>query len=135
DTLTGHHSLHGVVQELTARNRCSELQVPPLSAQGVSDYLTARFHRSIADSPLPGLIRQRTGGNPLFVVNVVDHLLQRGVVREEAGRWRMYGDPASSTESVPDSLRQLIMRQVERLPVAVQQLLEVASIVGVDFSA
>jgi len=107
----------------------------PLSEQYVRDYLSARFHHSVADSPLPGLIHRRTAGNPLFVVNVADHLLQQGVVRENAGGWHVHGDQTSITESVPDSLRQTIVRQVERLPVAVQQLLEVASIVGVDFSA
>ena len=41
----------------------------------------------------------------------------------------------SVTASVPDTLRQVIERQVERLPAIVQQLFEVASIVGVEFSA
>jgi predicted ATPase len=135
DVLASNHPLRAVVQELTARNRCEEVRVAPLSERSVGEYLTRRFSRSVAASPLPGLIHRRTGGNPLFVVNVADDLLQQGIVREEAGQWQVRGDELSVTESVPDTLRQAIGRQVERLPLAAQQLLEVASILGVEFSA
>ncbi|MBI3800683.1 MAG: AAA family ATPase, partial [Deltaproteobacteria bacterium] len=135
DVSAGDHPLRAVVQELTARGRGEELRVAPLSEPAVGEYLTRRFSRSVATSTLPGLIYQRTGGNPLFVVNVADDLLQQGIVREEAGQWQVHGDPLSVTESVPNTLRQAIGRQVERLPVAAQQLLEVASVVGVEFSA
>ncbi|HKA53306.1 MAG TPA: AAA family ATPase, partial [Candidatus Binatia bacterium] len=135
DVSANNHPLRAVVQELTAHNRCEELQIAPLSEPSVGEYLTRRFSRSVAASPLPGLIYRRTEGNPLFVVNVADDLLQQGIVREEAGLWQVHGDQLSITESVPDTLRQAIGRQVERLPLAAQQLLEVASIVGVEFSA
>src|SRR5262249_4932284 len=72
---------------------------------------------------------------PLFVVTVAEDLLQQGIVREEAGRWQVHGDQPSLTASVPDTLRQVIGRQVERLPATAQRLLEVASLVGVEFSA
>src|SRR4030095_9591479 len=107
---------------------------PPLSEQSVCDYLDSRLNRTIAASNLSGLIHRRTGGNPLFVVNMVDDLLQQGLLREEAGQWQMQGESLSIIAGVPDSLRQAIERQVGRLPAIVQQLLEVASVVGVEFS-
>jgi predicted ATPase len=135
DVLVSGHSLRGVVQELTARNRCEELRVAPLSEQSVSDYLTSRLSRSLVTSPLPSLIHRRTGGNPLFMVHVVDDLLQQGLVREEAGQWTIQHNLRIVTESVPDTLRQVIERQVARLSTTGQHLLEVASVVGVEFSA
>jgi predicted ATPase len=123
DVLTSSHPLRGVVQELTTRNRCEELRVAPLSEPSVSDYLARRFSRSVAASTLPGLIHRRTAGNALFVVNVADDLLRQGIVREEGGLWQVHGDQPGITESVPDTLRQIIVRQVERLPVAAQQML------------
>jgi len=135
EVLARNHPLRGVVQELTARSRCEELRVPPLSEQSVCDYLDSRLNRTIAVSNLPNLIHRRTGGNPLFVVNMVDDLLQQGLLREEAGQWQMQGELPSIIAGVPASLRQAIERQVERLPAIVQQLLEVASVAGVEFSA
>ncbi len=135
EAAASNHPLRAVVQELTARNCCEEVRVTPFSEPAVSEYLACRLSPSIAASPLPGLIHQRTGGNPLFVVNLVDDLLQQGIVREEAGLWQVHGDQLRIATHVPDILRQVIARQLERLPVATQHLLEVASIIGVEFSA
>ena len=135
DVLVSGHPLRGVVQDLMVRNRGEELRVGPLSEQSVNEYLTQRFRGTLAASSLPGLIHRRTGGNPLFVVNVVDDLQQQGLLREEAGQWQVRGALLNLTENVPETLRQVIVRQVERLPASVQHLLEVASVVGVEFSA
>lgn len=135
DALIRSHPLRGVIQELTARNRCEELRVTPLSEQSVSEYLSSRFSSTVTATPLPGLIHRRTGGNPLFVVNVIDDLLQQGVLRKEAGRWQVRNAEVDITKRVPNTLRQAIERQIERLPVTVQPLLEVASVAGVEFSA
>jgi predicted ATPase/type II secretory pathway predicted ATPase ExeA len=139
EALTNSHPLHGVVQELLARRQGEELRVTPLAEAAIADYLRSRFAREATGrvplQELAPLLHRRTGGNPLFVVNVVDDLLQQGIVREEAGRWQVHGDQSVITESVPETLRQVIGRQVERLPVAAQYLLEVASIVGMEFSA
>ncbi len=53
DVLISGHPLRGVVQDLTARNRCEELRVAPLSEQSVSEYLTGRFGSSVSASVLP----------------------------------------------------------------------------------
>ncbi|MBM4255991.1 MAG: hypothetical protein FJ147_08855 [Deltaproteobacteria bacterium] len=135
DVLANNHPLRGVVQELTARSRCEELRVTPLSEQAVNEYLTQRLHTTIAASPLPELIHRRTGGNPLFIVNVVDDLLQQGLVREQAGQWTMQGDVLRMTENVPNTLRHIIEKQFQHLPEETQHLLEVASVVGIEFSA
>jgi len=139
ETAINNHLLRGIVQELQARRHCDEVRLEPLAEEAIAEYLVERFaletrHASPLQELAP-LLYRRTGGNPLFVVNVVDDLLQQGIVREEAGRWQVHGDQSSITESVPDTLRQVIARQVERLSEAEQRLLEVASIVGVEFSA
>jgi predicted ATPase len=135
EVLANNHPLRGVVQELTARGRCEALRIMPLSEQAVRDYLGARLGDTLAASSLPNLIHRRTGGNPLFVVNVINDLLQQGLVRKEAGHWQIKEEPLNVSARVPNTLRQVIERQIERLPAEVQHLLEVASVVGVEFSA
>jgi tetratricopeptide (TPR) repeat protein len=135
DVLVSSHPLRGVVQDLTARGRCEELRVIPLSEHAVSEYLSRRFGSFAATSPLPVLIHRRTGGNPLFLLNVTEYLTDQNVLRQEEGQWIVDGDVNAVAEGVPQSLQHLIERQLERLPEDAQRLLEVASVAGAEFSA
>ena len=142
DVLASNHPLHGVVQELQARQQCEELRLTPLAEEAIGKYLTVRFkadvgaQRAASLQQLTPVLHRRTGGNPLFIVNTVDDLIRQGMLAEDAGEWILRTDTAEALcESVPDSLRQLIDRQLERLPGPEQRLLEVASVVGVEFAA
>lgn len=69
------------------------------------------------------MIYQRSEGNPLFMVNVVDYLVAQGP-----------GFDASKLEA-PHNLRQMIERNLERLTEDEQRVLEGASVAGAEFSA
>jgi predicted ATPase len=84
---------------------------------------------------LAHLIHRRTDGNPLFMINVVDHLVAQGVMTPVNGGWTLQGDIAAIAAGAPESLRQLIERQIERLSRAERRVLEVASVAGAEFSA
>ena len=140
DVLASNHPLRGVVQELQARGQCEELRLTPLAEEAIGEYLTERFAEGRpAGRPYTSctpVLHRRTGGNPLFFVNTVDDLIRQGVLVEDEGQWRLRADTVEAIgEGVPDSLRQLIERQLERLPEPEQRLLEVASVVGVEFAA
>ena len=120
----------------SARRYCEELRVTPLGEAAVMDYLCGRFGEVGLPKALTTTLVRRTGGNPLFLVNMVDDLVRHVAVTEVDGRWIARKEQVTELgERVPDTLRQLIERQVERLPVAEQRLLEVASVAGVEFAS
>ncbi len=139
EVLANHHSLHGVVQELQARGQCEVVGLAPFAEEAVVEYLAVRLHtngatRHLGPRQFIPLLHQRTGGNPLFLVNTVDDLIRQGVFVEEAGRHTVSADAATVvTEGIPDTVRQLIERQLERLSETEQRLLEVASVAGAHF--
>ena len=141
DALATNHPLRGVVQELWARGQCEELRLAPLAEEAIAEYLAMRLNadveaRCIVPLQLIPLLHHRTGGNPLFLVNTVDDLIQQGVFIEEAGQQTLRTDAVKAiSEGIPDTLRHLIERQLERLPEPEQRLLEVASVAGVEFAA
>jgi predicted ATPase len=67
-------------------------------------------------------------------VNTVDFALREGILNGEAGRWRLHGGAGRAGVGVPDSLRQMIERQLETLPEDDRQALEAGSVVGAEFS-
>lgn len=139
DVLASNHLLKGVVQELQARGRCEGVRLELLQQEEIRAYVHGRFARGTPDVvPLHGLatlLHQHTGGNPLFMVNMVEHLLHEGVIAEGDGQWHLRQDITSTEVGVPDSLRQLIEKQFERLTPHEQQTLEAASVAGAEFSA
>jgi DNA-binding winged helix-turn-helix (wHTH) protein/tetratricopeptide (TPR) repeat protein len=124
DAIERGHPLGAVTQELARHGACEELALPGLDAAEVGRYVTARLGGEAGES-LGGPVHRRTEGLPLFVVHVVDALVQQGLVT---------GDADVET-AVPPSLRQMIEQQLDRLRPDARRLLEAASVAGGTFSA
>ena len=132
DLVLGKHTLKGVKQELQAHGRCEEERLELLSAHDVTDYLARRFPQHQFPSELAAGIHQRTEGNALFVVNVVEELVDQAKVVQDAGVWKL--KETLAILNVPGNVRQLIERQLERLSEEEQRVLEAASVAGTEFT-
>ena len=69
------------------------------------------------------------------MVAAIQHMTQRGFISMENRTWQLRVPVEEIDPSVPENLRQMIEAQIERLSVEEQRMLEVASVVGVTFSA
>jgi len=138
DVILSGHPLKAVKQELEVHRHCAELPLPFLTDAAVAAYLALRFPGSPLPPTLPRLIHQRTEGHPLFVVNVVDYLTARGVLAPAAGggaTWELHDGWHAAALEVPEGIRPLIDKQIDRLSPDEHRLLEGASVAGVEFSA
>ena len=134
EVLLHSHPLQMVKQELVLHDQGVELPLGLLTATEVTRYLARRF---AGETALPSSFRelalvmhQRTDGHPLFLVTVVEHLLQRGVLREDSGQWEVQPEAAAAALEVPASVRQMIEQQLARLSPEEQRVLEAASVAG-----
>ena len=76
----------------------------------------------------------RTQGHPLFTVELVRHLREQGELqRDESGRWIALGN--IDWELVPARVEGVIKERIGRLGDELRDLLAVASIEGVEFTA
>jgi DNA-binding winged helix-turn-helix (wHTH) protein/predicted ATPase len=129
------HPLRQIKHELQARRQCEELALAPLSLAAVKEYLAQRFPRQDFPPLLPQVLQRRTGGNPLFLSHVVDHLVDRGLLIEGPQGWRLHGVLDDVQSETPVDIQQMIEAQLERFPLRARQVLEVASVAGLEFSA
>jgi len=134
EVLLHNHPLQTVKQELVLHDQGVELPLELLTATEVTFYLARRFPGEasppLACRDLAQVIYQRTDGHPLFMVTVVEHLRQRGVLREEGGQWEVRPEAAAVALEVPVSVRQMIEQQFDRLSPEEQRVLEAASVAG-----
>ena len=129
---TQDHPIREVKQTLRARRRCVDLALDYLSTAEVREYLRGRFGDEIPD--LAPLIHQRTDGNPLFVVALVEELIRRGQLALTDAGWAMGVAAERLDLAVPEDLLEMITAQFESLNPAEQAVLEAASVAGVNFA-
>ncbi len=135
EVILSGHPLKAVKQEMSAHRLCQEMNLEFLTEGAVAEYLAARFEGSEFSIELARLIYDRTDGNPLFMVNVVDYLIAQGLIVQGDGRWELKVAVEQLVVGVPDGARQMIDKQIDSLSPEQQQLLEAASVAGVEFPA
>jgi DNA-binding winged helix-turn-helix (wHTH) protein/predicted ATPase len=126
------HPLRGMVPELCGRGQAEELRLEVLPAEDVAAYVAGRLGGPVA-AALAAYIYESTDGNALFMVNMLEHMVQHGAVVRQAGAW-MQREGAEKV-TVPEGLRQLLVQRLESLKPEARRVLEVASVVGRGFTA
>ena len=135
EVIVHDHPLGGVARELARQGHCTELALPYLSEVEVGLYLSERLETPSLPETFARILYQRTNGNPFFLVTMVDALVQQGVIQTGHQGWRVRENLMGQMIEVPDSIRQLLIWQVEQLDSLAQELLEAASAAGKEFAA
>lgn len=136
DALVTQHPILPAKADLVARGHALEIPATPFSSDAVRDYLGERCPGITVDQDFCDWIHLQTAGNPLFVRILVDDLVERGVVsRDEVRGWRLAQPVSVLRETVPDSLRDLVERQADRLAPSQQAVIEAASVLPAEFPA
>jgi predicted ATPase len=131
--VTGH-PLKAIKSELLAKQQCKELPLEYLSRDAIARYLSIRFPVNRLPEELAALIHHRTEGSPLFMVNAVDYLVAEGLIKERDDRWELVVEIEKVEVGVPDSIKQMIEKQIDHLGAAEKRILETASVAGSEFS-
>ncbi|HKA18987.1 MAG TPA: AAA family ATPase [Blastocatellia bacterium] len=134
ELIVSSHRLKAVKQELLSKQQCEELPLEFLTEDAVAEYLSVRFPDGRFPTVLARLIHERTDGNPLFMVNVVDYLVKEGLIVEREGRWELVVGINKAEVGVPDSIKQMIEKQIDHLDADARRTLESASVAGAEFS-
>jgi len=134
DLALAEHPLRTVKQDLLIHHLCREIALKPLGESEVAEYLASESGGATLPEGLARLIYRHTEGNPLFMVTVLEHMQDRGLIAVEDGSWQI-GVPLDRIDlEAPESLRQLIELQIEKLSEEEQRVLEVASVTGALFA-
>lgn len=132
DLIVAAHPLREAKQRLQAGGRCTEVPLWFLSEADVEQFLSARLGGSV-DPAATTLVHRRSNGNPLFMRNLIDHLIDRGALSERDGCWQVC-EPQSRAAEVPTAIKQILEQGIERLDAAEVAALEVASVAGGAFA-
>ncbi len=109
-----------------------QLPLLALGAEATAELLRDLLGSDPALAPLAALVRERTGGNPFFIEEVVQSLVDQGVLVRE-------GPTPLLTRSVPEiqipsTVQAVLAARIDRLAEREKRVLQTAAVVGKTFT-
>src|SRR5262249_8791292 len=135
ELLLGEHPFVAVKRELQGKGVCREIELGFLSRPDVERYLALAFPGHRFPAEFAALIHGRTEGNPLFRVALLPSLRDRGVLAEVGGHWSRAQTLPDLRRELPESVRGMIGKKLDRLGEEDRRLLTVASVQGNEFDS
>ncbi|MXP20238.1 helix-turn-helix transcriptional regulator [Gordonia sp. HNM0687] len=110
------------IQEAWKAEHCDRLDVAPLTCDDTRELLSAALTGPL-DADVTRRLWQLTGGNVLYLRNIVEHEVAAGAMVRRDGFWRWTGEP-----SLPPSLVGLIESRIGTLPESVGDVVDVVAV-------
>jgi DNA-binding winged helix-turn-helix (wHTH) protein len=132
--LTKADGLARIIAEARGRKQAHALNLANFSEASVGDYLAHRFASHRFPTTLAAAIHGMTSGSPLFTVGVVDDLEARGMIRHVDGAYQLAASIEDVTSRRPETVRQLIDIQIDRLSSNEQRVLEAGGVFAARFA-
>lgn len=130
EVLAAEHPLKALKPHLQMRRRCEELRLAAWGETAIADYLDAHLGRGCAPAGLASFLGRWTEGNPFFLSSLLDWLTAQGTLARTRDGWRLTAELQALGPRVPETVQELIERQLARLEPEVQRLLETAAVAG-----
>src|SRR5262245_55249959 len=80
---------------------------------------------------LTALIVEKSEGVPFFLEELVQSLQETGAIERHDGRWRLKSEATSLP--IPDSVEEVLMARIDRLPDEARSVLQVGAVMGREF--
>lgn len=114
---------------------CEEIALAFLTRVDVDDYLALRFPAHSFPAVLGTVLQERTEGQPLFLTDLVDHLLSTGVVAQQNGHWGLTRGAAEVRLVIPAGTHAMIGVKLEQVTEADREILLTAAVQGMQFDS
>jgi adenylate cyclase len=122
----------GFAAPLMQRTHYRQINMPPLPAAQAATLLQDHFGNDPSLALLSRNIIERAQGNPFFLEELVNALVERGDFEGEKGAYRLKGGIDSIP--LPSTVQAVVAARIDRLEENAKKILEIASVVGREIS-
>ncbi|SDC68317.1 Double zinc ribbon [Variovorax sp. CF079] len=110
----------------------TQLRLDPLGEAEARELLRGLLGDAAGLGPLEELILEQTEGNPFFMEEVVQTLVEEQVLRGERGHYRLEQVP--TTLHIPTTVQGVLAARIDRLEPAEKALLQTLAVIGKSFA-
>ncbi len=108
-----------------------EVKLSELSDRDTRDLVESLLDASSVPDQLVSFLDQRTGGNPFFMEEIVNSLLENHFLTRDGEGWTLTGQ--FNAAAVPTTIRGVIAARIDRLDPERRLILQEASVIGREF--
>jgi class 3 adenylate cyclase/tetratricopeptide (TPR) repeat protein len=105
-----------------------QLPLQPLTTESVNEMLRDLLGTDPSLAGLAGMIRERTGGTPFFIEEMVQTLAEDGSLAGTKGSYRLNRPVA--TVALPATVQAVLAARIDRLAEREKQVLQTAAVIG-----
>jgi tetratricopeptide (TPR) repeat protein len=132
--LTRGHPMSAALADLRIERGVERIALRGLDEQDIVEIMERATGHELDEASL-GLSRElhrETDGNPFYTGELLRHLLEAGgIYQQDSGRWTVKG--ALAELGLPESVREVLGRRVERLGEEAHEALAIAAVIGREF--
>src|SRR5213080_601997 len=110
------------------RSYYQRLALPPLGPEAIAELLADLLGTDPSLAGLDERIRTRTGGNPFFIEEIVQALVEAGSLAGTKGAYRLARPVAELT--LPTTVQAVLAARIDRLPAREKDVLGTAAVIG-----
>lgn len=132
EVLNKESGIHPFLESIRVMKReglVEEIALRPLGEGQLNQVVTAMLERPIQRMVLERIFKE-SGGNPLFAVETVRLLANAGMLTLHDGEFVVAGD---IVQAIPSSVKEVIIRRIERISKEERRTLDYASVIGMMF--
>jgi class 3 adenylate cyclase/tetratricopeptide (TPR) repeat protein len=118
--------------EWMSKSYYRQISLAPLGPEAIEELLADLLGSDPSLGGLPERIRERAGGNPFFIEEVVQSLAQEGSLEGERGTYRLVRPVEDA--AVPASVQAVLSARIDRLGEREKTVLQTAAVIGKEFS-
>ncbi len=117
-----------VVDQLAGRPDLLKVTLDRLSPEEITELTAGVLPGLELDQPLQETLQASSGGNPLFVLEYLEHLRREDCIVRAGGVFRR--TKALDSAAVPRRIQELLERRLDRLDASLREVLELAAVDG-----
>jgi len=114
----------------SGKTYCRQLRIDSLPPESADELLEALLGSDAGLQPLKRLLIERTEGNPFFLEESVQTLVETNVLAGERGSYRLVKAPHNI--EIPATAQAILAARIDRLSPDDKRLLQAASVIGKD---
>ncbi|MHC1682708.1 MAG: AAA family ATPase [Clostridiaceae bacterium] len=114
-------------------HRLLAIQLNPLSDTEAGQFIDGLVGKRALTGEARKLILKNAEGNPYYIQELVQSLVTRGVLIQDVTKATWHTTRPITSIDLPDSLHNLLLAQIDRLPHEERFVLQMASIIGDEF--
>jgi class 3 adenylate cyclase/tetratricopeptide (TPR) repeat protein len=118
--------------EWMSKSYYRQLPLLPLGREAIEELLADQLGGHASVAALPAKIHERTGGNPFFIEEVVQSLVENESLQGAKGAYRLVSDVEDL--QIPGTVQSVLAARIDRLAEREKRLLQTASVIDKEFS-